>query len=110
MLIDFNMPATLRSAAGDGFSKTARSGPRHGEARRHRSGLGSIAILARRSADDLAKCSAEGAKTAETNVQTDIGHAAVCFAQEKHRAFDSSPLQIAMRRFAKGRPKGTDKV
>jgi hypothetical protein len=41
---------------------------------------------------DLSKSSAEGAKAAESNLETDIRDATVGTAQKKHTALDTSPL------------------
>jgi hypothetical protein len=58
------------------------------------------AIAGGRLAHDLAERPAEGSQTRESDVEADIGDAAVGFAQEEHRALHPSPLQVAVRRLA----------
>jgi hypothetical protein len=54
------------------------------------------AIGARRLADDLPEGSAEGPKAGETDREADVGDGAVSLTQEKHRALDPPPLQVAV--------------
>src|SRR5262249_2908878 len=109
MLMDLSMLATLRSRAGGYLSGTARTicghggarpGPRHGETGRDNLGSCSTAVLTWRLADDVAKGTTERAQAGEAHVQTDVGHAAVRFAEQEHGALDAATLQVAMRRLA----------
>src|SRR6202040_2152995 len=53
---------------------------------------------------------AEGTEAGETDVEADIGDAAVALAQQEHRALDPAPLEVAVRRLAEGRAEGPDEV
>src|ERR687898_1406347 len=85
------------------FSKTARSGPRLGEAGRDRSEVRRApAIRGRRLADDLGERAAEGAQAGEADVEADLSDAAVALPEQEHRALDPAPLQVAVRRLSEG--------
>src|SRR5712692_3609778 len=83
------------------FSKTARSHPAHREASRDRHGASARAVRDRRLADDVMESPAERAQAAEADVEADISHAALGFAQKEHRALDAAALEVAVWRFAK---------
>src|SRR5487761_74715 len=89
-----------------GFSKTARSHPGHREAGRHRQMASARAICNGRVAHDLVEGAAESAEAVEADLEADVGHAPIAFAQQEHRALDPAPLEVTMRRFAKGRSEG----
>ena len=55
-------------------------------------------IGARRLADNLPEGSAERPEAGETDSEADVGDSAVSLTQEKHRALDPPPLQVAMGR------------
>src|SRR5436853_6616751 len=92
------------------FSKTARPSPGHREARRYGPYLGAVAIVRRRLAHDVAEGPTEGTQAGEADVEADVGHAAVRLAQQEHRALYSPPLQVAVRRRAKGVAKSAAEV
>src|SRR4030088_2138995 len=102
--------ATLDDVSGFGFSETARSCPGHGEAGGDRHDGSAAAVGGWRLADDVAEDPAEGAEAAETDVEADVGHAAIGRAQQEHRAFDSTPLQVPVWRLAKGCAERSDEV
>src|SRR5262245_45873873 len=106
------MAPTLAGARFAGFSETARSGPRHGEAGRDGAPYrrAAAAVGARRDADDVAEGPAEGAQTGEADVEADVGHAAIGLAQQPHRALDAAALEVAVGRLAERRPEGADEV
>src|SRR5215207_910543 len=104
------MCPTLVRVRWSGFSKTARSRPGHGKAGRHGSDGRALAIVGWRLADDVAKRARECAQAVEADVQADVRHAAVGLAQQVHRALDTTALEVAVRRLAEGRPKGTDEM
>src|SRR2546428_12666835 len=110
MRIDFNMRPTLPGSRRGGFSKTAWSGPGHGEARGHGSGYAAAAIGARRFAHDLAERSTERAQAGEADVEADVGHAPGRLAQQEHRALDTAALQVAVRGLAERRVERADEV
>jgi len=92
------------------FSKTARSRPRHHEARRHGRHLPAQPERRRRFTHDHLKCPAERAEAVEADVEADVGDAAIRGTQQKHRALDAAALQIAVRRLAEGLAKPADEV
>src|SRR5690242_7915747 len=104
------MSGTLDACAPLGFSKTAGSRPRHSEAGRRTVGCGALAVLRRRTTDDLPKRPAERAEAREADVEANLGDGAVALAQHEHRALDAAALQVAVRRLAKRRPKRADEV
>src|SRR5919199_146658 len=110
MEIAFSMRRNLAEIARRRFSETARSGPCHREAGRYGTDLGAVAVVGRRLAHDVAERPAEGAQAGETNVEADVRYATVRLAQQEHRALDSPPLQVAVRRLAEGVPKRADEV
>ena len=67
-------------------------------------------VFRRRLAHDLPERAAEGPQAVEADIEADVGHAAVGLAQPEHRAFDSPPLQVAVRRLTENGPEGTDEV
>jgi len=67
-------------------------------------------IAARRLADNLPEGAAECPQARETDVKTDVGDGAVGLSQQKHRAFDPPPLQIAMGRLAEDRTEAATEV
>ncbi len=87
------------------FSKTARSRPRHNEARRSGRHASSLAELRRRFAHDVAESAAERTQAAEPDVQANVCHAPIRGAQKKHRALDAPALEIAMRGLAESSEK-----
>src|SRR4051812_39292382 len=96
------LSSTLRSRSVSGFSKTARSRPRHREAGRHRLHRPSRAEVCRRLSNDVVERPAERPKAREADVHADLGDLAFRGAEEEHRALDAPPLQIPMRRLAEG--------
>src|SRR6266576_3723567 len=86
-----------------GFSKTARSGPGHGEASWDCQRARVEAVRDRCLVDDFMKGPAESAEAREPDVEADVRHAAVGFAQQEHRALDPPALKISMRSLVKGR-------
>src|SRR3954453_8042381 len=106
-----SMRGTLRSAIAIRFSKTAalrraaRSRPRHDHARGYiaggaGAGAPCLAVGGRRHPDHVGEDPAEGAEARETDVQADLGHRPLRLAQQRHRALQSAPLQVAVRRLA----------
>src|SRR5947209_19047347 len=93
-----------------GFSKTARSGPGHGEAGRGGLDLSLLAVQRRGLAGDLGEGAAEGAEAVEADLQADVGDAAIGFAQQEHGPLDASALQVAVRRLAESRAEGANEV
>src|SRR5882724_465982 len=68
------------------------------------------AVAGRRLANYHPERPAEGAKAGEADVKTDLGDAAAGLPQQKHRALDSPPLQVAVRRLAEHRPEAAAEV
>src|SRR6476660_8462803 len=95
-----SMAVTLVAPSTVGFSETARSRPRHGEAVRDVVGDAARAVAGGRLADDGAEGAAEGAQAREADVEADLGHAAVGLHEQEHRALDAPALQVAVRRLA----------
>src|SRR5882724_6762632 len=110
MVIAFSMWATLEGFSGARFSETARTRPGHPETRRDGFDVGALAIVGWRFAENLAEGPAERAQAREPDVQADVGHAAVGFAQQEHRALDPTALQVAVRGLAERSPEGADEV
>jgi hypothetical protein len=116
MLIELNigfsfqlMPASISMLCTvflSGFSKTARSHPGHREAGWHRQWTSASPVRNGSIADDFVESAAERAKAVEADIEADVGDAAIGFPKQKHRALDSPPLEIAVRRLAKGRSEG----
>jgi hypothetical protein len=67
-------------------------------------------IGARRLADDLPERSAERPQASETDSKADVGDSAVSLTQQKHRALDPPPLQIAMGHLAEDRAEAAAEV
>src|SRR5438445_9330676 len=101
---------TLDDVSRPVFSKTARSCPGHGEARRDGLDRSALAVDGWRFADDLLKAAAEGAQAVEADVEADVRHAAVGRAQQEHRPLDPAALKVAVRSLAEGRAKGSDEM
>src|SRR5882672_8349840 len=93
-----------------GFSKTARSCPRHGEASRDGDNRSALAVAGWRLADDVTEDPAEGAQAAEAHVQADVRHAPVGRPQQKHGPFDPTALEVPVRCLAKSGAKRPDEV
>ena len=53
---------------------------------------------------------AERPEAGEADIEADVGNAAIGFAQQEHRAFDSPPLQVVVRRLAEYGAKRADEV
>src|SRR4051794_18416223 len=112
------MAANLRARQRLRFSETAllaipRPGPRHDHAGGHvagRPGAGAPtgAVGGRRHPDDARERPAEAAKAHETGVEADLRHGPLGLAQERHRALEPAPLQIAVRRLAERLLEGPD--
>src|SRR5829696_3192225 len=85
-----------------GFSKTARSRPRHGEAVRNGLRVGPLAVLGGRLAQDRAEGAAEAAEAREAHVEADLGDAAIRVPEQEHGALDPPALKVAVRRLAEG--------
>src|SRR4051794_4899877 len=105
MLMLLSMRPTLDARAPVRFSKTARSRPRHSEARRSAICLGFVAVVRRRLADDLPERPAERSEAQEPNVEADLGDAVVGLPQHEHRPLNPSPLQVPVRCLAERRAK-----
>src|SRR5215472_3815664 len=108
-------PEPRRSAARRArVVKTARlrrrSHPVLHEAGRDRQYDAALTVGRWRPAHDVAESPAEGAQAAEPDIEADVGHAEVGLTQEEHRALHATALQVAVRRLAKGRSEGADKV
>src|SRR4051812_41404648 len=105
MRVCVSMGLNLRWGPRPCFSKTARSHPLGDEAGGHR--LGVVLITEGRWAltDDLVERAAEGAQAVESHFEADLGHRQFRLDKERHRPFDASALQIAVRRLAEGRTK-----
>src|SRR5881396_435941 len=110
MFILFSMWASLVGGGLARFSKTARPGPGHGEARRHGFDDGALTVGSGRFADDLAEGAAEGAEAVEADIEADVGHAAVGLAQQEHGALDAPALEVAVGSLAEGGVEGADEV
>src|SRR3954454_2799840 len=102
-----SMGGTLRRAGAIGFSKTALlrlvagPGPRHHDARGHvaggaRAAPPSLAVGARRHPDHAGERAAEGAQAREPDVEADLGDGPLGLAQQRHRALQPAPLQVAV--------------
>src|SRR5687767_13260200 len=105
------MAATLLLARRGGFSKTARSGPRLREAGGDRPQVSRApAIGGRRLADDRGERAAERPEAREADVEADLRDRPVGFTQEKHRALNAAPLQVAVRGLAERRAKDADEM
>src|SRR5712691_8409500 len=84
------------------FSETARSHPRHREARWDGFDGAAQAVLGGRFADDLTERAAEGAEADESDVETDIGDVAVGLSKQVHRPLHAAALQVAVGGLAEG--------
>src|ERR1700687_2622133 len=93
-----------------GFSETARSHPAHREAGRHGKDQLAISVFSRSVADDFGEGPAEGTQAVEANVHANVRDASLGLSEQEHRALDAPALQVAVRRFAKGRLEGPDEV
>src|SRR2546423_238896 len=58
------------------------------------------AVARRRLPHDRAERAAECAEADEADVEADVGHRSVRFAQQLHRPLDPAPLEVAVRRLA----------
>src|SRR5919204_5685444 len=100
----------LLTVPGDGFSKTARSHPRHREACRRVDPRAARAIVAWAHAHYFAERAAEGAETSEANVEADVRDASPPLAQEEHGPLHPPALQVAVGCLAEGGAKGADEM
>src|SRR5215211_2206212 len=118
---EVSMGATLRSAGAMRFSETAvlrlaaRAGPGHHDAGGDVAGAARadpprLAVGARRHSDDASEGAAEGAEAREPHVEADLGHRPVGLPQQRHRALQPAPLQVAVRRLAERPLEGADEV
>src|SRR5688500_15574152 len=98
------MCPTLDPVGAADFSETARPRPGHRKTGRRSGHDRVLAVFGGRLADDVAEGARERAQAVEPDVEADVGHAAVRFPQQVHRALDAATLQVAMRRLAKSRP------
>src|SRR5258707_296444 len=105
-----NMGATLIAHGRLRFSETARSRPRHREARRDRLGRPGAAVDAGRDADDLAERAAERPEAGEADVEADVGDAVGGGAQQEHRPLDAAALEVAVGRLAERGAEGPDEM
>src|SRR6202011_80719 len=92
------------------FTKTARSRPRHHEARRDGRHTPALAKGRWRFAHDGVERPAERAQTGEADIEAKVRHAAIGRAQKEHRPLDAAPLQVTVRRFAECRAEGAAEV
>ena len=53
---------------------------------------------------------AESAEAGKPDVQADVGHTSVGFAQQEHRTLDPAALKVAVRRFAEGGAEGSNEM
>jgi hypothetical protein len=60
--------------------------------------------------DDLVESPAERAEAREPDVEADVGHASIRFAQQEHGALDSPALKVSMRSLVKSRAERPDEV
>src|SRR3954469_23774034 len=95
-----NMRATLIARTLLGFSETARSRPRHGEARGDAHGRRRRPVFRGRFADDRPERPAERPQAAEADVEADLGDAAIGLHEQEHRPLDAPALEVAVRRLA----------
>src|SRR6267143_3182501 len=100
----------LADVSRPGFSKTAWSCPRHGEASRDGDNRSALAEASWRLADDVTEDPAEGAQAAEAHVQADVRHAPVGRPQQEHGPFDPPALEVPARRLAKSSAQRPDEV
>ena len=91
-------------------SKTARPRPGHHEAGRHGRHLSLLPEAGGRFADDFVKRTTERAEAAETDVEADVGDAAVRRSQQEHRPLDAPALQVAVGRLAERVTEGANEV
>src|SRR3954451_175489 len=100
------MAATLSGARRRCFSIPDRSGDLLCLARGHlRRVFARIAAVgAGRNTDQLGETSAEGAQRRAANLEADLGDAEVTTTKQRHRAFDATRHQVAVRRLAVGAP------
>src|SRR6266480_2468073 len=109
-LREIDRALTLDDVLRQGFSKTARSRPGHREAVGDGLDGPTLAIGARRLADDISKDPAERTQAAEADVEADVGHTSIGCPQQVHGALDPATLEIAVRGLVKGCPKGWEEV
>src|SRR3954465_8084649 len=95
-----NMAATLPRLGPLRFSETARSGPVRDEAVGGAEREGLRPVPRRRHPHDPPERPAERAQAREPDVEADLRDAAIRLAQQEHRPFHPSPLQVAVRRLA----------
>src|ERR1700730_14449639 len=108
--IGVDAAVTLGAPGFTRFSKTARSCPPHGEAGRNRLEGPALAIHTGRLPHDPVECAAERTQTGEPHVEADVGDVAVSPAEQVHRPFDTSPLQVTVRCLSEGRSERADEV
>jgi hypothetical protein len=70
----------------------------------------SLAVVGRCLAHDLPERAAEGPEAREPDVEADMRDAAVGLPEEEHRAFHTTPLKVAVRRFPERCPEAADEV
>ena len=92
------------------FSKTARSCPPHGETGRNRLERPTLAIHTGRLPHDPVERAAERTQTGEPHVEADVGDVAVGPAEQVHRPFDATTLQVTVGCLSEGRSERTDEV
>src|SRR4051794_19730609 len=109
-LMEFNMAATLAVACAIRFSETARSRPRHREARRGSGDDRAPAVRRRRLAHDRAEGPAERPEAREADLEADVAHRPVGLAEQEHGALDAAALEVAVRRLAERRAERADEV
>jgi hypothetical protein len=56
------------------------------------------------------KGSTEGAEAREPDIEADVGHASIGFAQQEHGALDTPALKVSMRSLVKRRAERPDEV
>src|SRR6202171_5687871 len=94
-LVGVDVAATLGPPRSTRFSETARSCPSHGEAGWNRLEGPALAIHTGRLPHDPVEGAAERTQTGEPHVEADVGDVAVGPAEQVHRPFDASPLEVS---------------
>jgi hypothetical protein len=94
----------------DDRRRSTGPGGRHLHAVRGDDGSVAGAIGGRRLADDVAEGAAERPEAAESDVEADIGDAAISLAQEEHGALHAPALEVAMRGLAEDGAEAADEV
>src|SRR6202165_2866629 len=106
--VGVDVVVTLGPPRSTRFSATARSCPPHREAGWNRLEGPALAIPTGRLPHEPVERAAERAQTCEPHVEADVGDVAVGPAEQVHRPFDATTLQVTVGCLSEGRSERTD--